>query len=75
MGQAKELITPSALKTKQLLRLDRSNLRTVTGLLTGHCHLRRHQSLMGVAEDPECRGCLEDEETLGQVLMSCTAFS
>jgi len=30
---------------------------------------------MGVAEDLECRGCLEDEETSGHVLMSCPAFS
>jgi len=30
---------------------------------------------MGVPEDLECRGCLEDEETLGHVLMSCPAFS
>jgi len=29
---------------------------------------------MGVAENPECRGCLEDEETSGHVLMSCPAF-
>jgi len=35
MRQTKQLIGgPSALKTKQLLRLDRSSLRTVTGLLT-----------------------------------------
>jgi len=30
---------------------------------------------MGVAEDPEFRGCLEDEETSGHVLMTCPVFS
>jgi len=48
----------------------------VTGLLTGHCLLRLHESLMDVAEDSEYRGCLEGKQSLGRhVLMSCPSFS
>jgi hypothetical protein len=31
---------PSAKKTGELLNLSRNQLRTMTGLLTGHCHLK-----------------------------------
>jgi hypothetical protein len=38
--QAKGLIfVPSAKRTKDLLKLNRDQLRWVIGLLTGHCHL------------------------------------
>ncbi|KAJ8973829.1 hypothetical protein NQ317_009474 [Molorchus minor] len=47
----------------------------VTGLLTGHCHLSRHLQLIGIAEDPECRWCLEDEETSSHVLTEYPAIA
>ncbi|KAJ8970474.1 hypothetical protein NQ317_017740 [Molorchus minor] len=47
----------------------------VTGLLTGHCHLSRHLQLIGIVEDPECRWCLEDEETSSHVLTECPAIA
>jgi len=74
--QAKEFFGgPSTKNTKYLLELSRDNLRTVTGLLTGHCHLRRHQYLMGIKEDPTCRGFLEEEESAGHILMWGPAFT
>jgi len=76
MRQAKELISgPSVKNTKYLLELSRENLRTVTGLLTGHCQLRRHRYLMGITEDPTCRGCLEEEESAGHILMVSSLHS
>jgi len=69
MRQAKELISG------QKYEISRENLRTVTGLLTGHRHLRPHQYLMGITEDPTCRGCLEEEESAGHILMWCSAFT
>jgi hypothetical protein len=41
LTQAKGLIQgPSARRTKDLLKLNRDQLRWVVGLLTGHCHLK-----------------------------------
>jgi hypothetical protein len=41
LRQAKGLIQgPSARRTKDLLRLNRDQLRWVVGLLTRHCHLK-----------------------------------
>jgi hypothetical protein len=40
LKRIKELISgPSARKTKDLLKLNRDQLRWVVGLFTGHCHL------------------------------------
>ncbi|KAJ8978715.1 hypothetical protein NQ317_015963 [Molorchus minor] len=54
--------------------MNRRDIRMVTGLLTGHCHLSRHLQLIGIAEDPECRWCLEDEETSSHILTECPAM-
>jgi hypothetical protein len=43
LKQAKGFISgPSARRTKNLLELNRDQLRCVVGLLTGHCHLKGH---------------------------------
>ncbi|KAJ8975060.1 hypothetical protein NQ317_005777 [Molorchus minor] len=55
--------------------MNQRDIRMVTGLLTGHCHLSRHLQLIGIAEDPECRWCLEDEETSSHVLTECPAIA
>jgi len=33
------------------------------------------QYLMGITKDPSCRGCLEEEESSGHILMLCPAFT
>nr|CAI5821412.1 unnamed protein product [Callosobruchus analis] len=38
-------------------------LRNLVGILTGHCRLRRHLSLLGIEEDSLCMGCGEADET------------
>ncbi|KAJ8983675.1 hypothetical protein NQ317_003463 [Molorchus minor] len=58
---------------KELLSMNRRDIRMLTGLLTGHCHLSRHLQLIGIAEDPECRWCLKDEETSSHLLTECPA--
>jgi hypothetical protein len=43
LKQAKELIVgPSAKRSKDLLKLNRDQLRWTVGVLTGHCHLKGH---------------------------------
>jgi len=41
------LITPSAKKGGELLKLSRNQLRIMTGLLTVHCHLKGHLFKLG----------------------------
>ena len=74
--QAKELNQgcPSV-RHKELFKLNRNGIRKVIGLLTGHCLLRRHLTIMGVKNDPICRGCYGSEETVVHALCECGAYS
>jgi len=46
----------------------------MSGLLTGHCQMRRHMHILGLSQVPECRLCLEDEETI-HVLTQCPTLA
>jgi hypothetical protein len=60
---SKGLITgPSARKTKDLLKLNRDQLRCIAGLFTGHCHLKGHLLKLGLMDDPTCERYLEEDE-------------
>jgi hypothetical protein len=51
LGEAKGLIQgPSARRTKDLLKLNRDQLRWVVRLLTGHCHLKGYLFKLGLAD-------------------------
>jgi len=63
------------LKSKSLMELFRKDLRSVAGLLTGHCQMKRHLHILGLSQDPKCRLCLEDEETPIHVLTQCPALA
>jgi ribonuclease HI len=76
LKQAKELITePSAKRTRDLLKLNRDQLRWIVGLYTGHCHLNRHLFKMGLMNDPICERCLEADESATYVLHDCEALA
>jgi len=62
-------------RNKSLMEFSRNYLRCVTGLLTGHCQMRRHMHILGLSQDPECHLCLEDEETRIHVLTQCPALA
>jgi hypothetical protein len=50
-------------------------MRLVVGLLTGHCHLRRHLHRLGTyKEEPVCRRCGMGEETAHHILFECQAL-
>jgi hypothetical protein len=66
---------PSAKKTKDLLRLNRDQLRCVVGLLTGHCHLKGHLFKLGLTADPICKRCLEDDQSRIHILCDCEAVA
>jgi hypothetical protein len=48
--------------TRYLLRLPRSELRILVGLITGHCPLNKHLHNMALIDEPICTACgMEDE--------------
>jgi hypothetical protein len=76
LRQAKGLIQgPSAKRTKDLLRLNRDQLKWVVELLTGHCHLKGQLFKLGLTADPICERCLEDDESCIHILCDCEAVA
>jgi hypothetical protein len=59
LTQTKGHIQGSSAEMKDLLKLNRDQLRWVVGLLTGHCHLFK----LGLTNDPICERCLEEGES------------
>jgi hypothetical protein len=76
LTQAKGLIPgPSARRTKDLLKLNRGQLKWVVGLFTGHCHLKGHLFKLGLTDDPICGRCLEENESATHILCDCEAVA
>jgi hypothetical protein len=74
LRQAKGLIQ-RARRTKDLLRLNRDQLRWVVGLLTGLCHLKGHLFKLGLINDPICERCQEIDESGTHILCDCEAVA
>jgi hypothetical protein len=60
---------------KDLLKLNRDQLRWVIGLLTGHCHLKGHLFKFGLTDDPICERCLEEDKSATYILCDCEAVA
>ena len=73
LRQSKALITPY--KERDILDLSKSELRLLTGYLTGHNCLRYHLHKIGCAENSLCRLCATDAETSMHLLCKCEALS
>lgn len=72
--QAKQFIYPLEKNTRNLLKLDKRNLRILTGLLTGHCPCRYHLVKIGQIQDSKCRFCKLEDETSEHLLCKCCAL-
>ena len=72
--QAKRFIEPSEKSTRNLLKINKINLRIITGLLTGHCPSRYHLAKIGRLEDSKCRFCQFENETSEHLLCNCRAL-
>jgi hypothetical protein len=71
LRQAKGLILgPSARRTKDLLKLNRDELRWIVGQFTGHLHLFK----LGLT-DPICKRCLAEDESATHILCDCGAIA
>jgi ribonuclease HI len=75
--QSRELLgAPSARKARDLLKLTRYQMRTMTGVLMGHNTLNRHLFIMRRTQSPTCELCAEDkEETSRHFLCECPALA
>lgn len=71
----KFLIRPDENFTKQLLKFDKRNLRTIVGIITGHVGLNAYLARMGIRADQDCDHCSHLEETAHHFLCECTGFS
>jgi ribonuclease HI len=70
-NHSKEFILEhSKLKSQKLLGLKRQQLRTIVGMMTGHCGLRDHLHKMGLS-DNGCRFCNHTRETAKHILCEC----
>jgi hypothetical protein len=60
---------------KDLLKLNRDQLRWEIGLFTGLCHLKGHLLKLGLTDDPTCERCLEEVESATHILCDCEAIA
>jgi hypothetical protein len=66
---------PSQKLTNEVLQLRRTQIRQVVGLLTGHCHLRKHLHRLGVSnESTLCRLYYTEDETASHIIYDCDAL-
>jgi len=47
----------------------------LTGLLTGHCHLKGHQFKLGMVNSPVCETCQQASEMASHFLCDCEALA
>ncbi|XP_015173372.1 PREDICTED: uncharacterized protein LOC107064813 [Polistes dominula] len=66
---------PSEKLGTELINLDRAQLRLVVGLVTGHWHLRKHLTRLGLARDSVCGRCGEGEDTLLHLITQCVGLA
>jgi hypothetical protein len=59
----------------ELLSLNRNQLRILTGLFTGHSHLKGHFFKLGLVDSPVCDRCKQASETASHVLGDCEALA
>ena len=73
--QAKQFISPSPAIANKLLKLNRSELRTITGVLTGHCPALYHLKKIGRVTIDICRFCNTEPESSAHLLCFCGALA
>lgn len=73
--QGKRFLAFSKKKAKEVLTLSKTELRTLTGLFTGHCPLRYHLNKIGKSDNRVCRFCSDDDETAEHILCDCEAVA
>jgi ribonuclease HI len=73
--QARQILDqPAEGNRKICCQLSRTDLRTLTQLVTGHCTLKGHLYKMGLTDDPTCDYCGREIEDRDHFICRCEAF-
>ena len=72
--QAKRFIQPTSKKYRNLLRLNKKDLSTITDFLTEHCPTRYNLKKLGKLDNEKCRLCDSQTETSEHLLCECSAL-
>jgi len=75
LRQSKRLMGSTTGQCGILKNKSKSQIRILTGLLTGHGKLNYHLKKIGLTQDDTCRLCQEDIETSEHVLCECEALA
>jgi len=67
------LNTPDKCLARFALSLEKKDLRTLVGLLTGHADLNQHLKIMGLRNEAVCPVCQDEEETSIHFIAQCNA--
>ena len=54
----------------RIIGFDKKRIRITTRLVTGHTNLQRHRYIMGMEDNPDCRGCGMSETAI-HLLTEC----
>ena len=66
---------PRKTKVKWFLALKRNHAHLLTSILTGHCRLMRHLTLLGIKQSAECPLCGWEEESASHFICICPEYS
>jgi len=64
----------SKARSRELIKLPKNLLRTVTGIITGHNTLSRHMNIMGLNNDSLCEHCEGEQETSLHFISQCRYY-
>lgn len=70
----KFLIRPEEKVTDALLKLDKTSMRIIIGIITGHCRLNAYLARLRIRADPDCDYCGHLEETAYHFLCDCPGY-
>jgi hypothetical protein len=71
---AKRFLSYLNKRTDQILNLTKTEIKTLTGILTRHCGLRYHMHRNGKDLEDTCRLCMEESETAQHVMCPAVAW-
>lgn len=74
-SQSKMFIKEPRILLRDLKNRSSQQVRTITGLLTGHGHLQKHLHTIEVSDTPMCRKYREIETTKYHFLCECNSIA
>lgn len=64
-------------RTRELISLTRPDIKTITGIITGHCLIGTHALKLGLTDNDNCKQCgfSNTKETIEHLLCHCPAVT